>query len=80
MSEINEAVKLVILKRKKEMYENTYYDLSIEFEIATELEDEPSKEEARKKMVKIKKAINLLEKKIEPIAKGVKDVVVENNS
>jgi len=77
MKEIDDAVKLVLIKNKLQRYQNTYYDLRLELEIANEVEDERARTSATNEMVKIKKAIALLEKKKEEIEKEVKDFISE---
>lgn len=77
MKEINDAIKLVILKRKLEAYQNTYYDTSLELEIAEELGNQRLAEGALKKMADQKKAIALLEGKIEELESKVEEKLVE---
>jgi len=75
--ELDVAVRLVITKQKKEGYDRQYYDLGLELEIAEELEDERLKDTTLKNLVRIKKAIKLLETKIGAMEKEIKDLVSE---
>jgi len=75
MSEINNAVKLVILKKKKAIYEQSYYSFSIDLKVAEDIGDKEMREEAVGRMVKIKGAMESLDKLIGPLEKNVKDSV-----
>ena len=77
MNEISKALQLVITKQKKELYSGQYFDLSLQLEIANEVEDEKNKIIVTKEMVKFKKALKFLDKKIEELEKEVKDFVSE---
>lgn len=56
--------KNMIIQQKIEAYERSYYDLSLELEISEEVGSEHLLKKTTEDMVKIKKAIKLLEKKL----------------
>ena len=77
MSELNNAVKLVLTKQKREAYAQRYFDLQLELEIANEVDDERARTSATQEMVKLKKVLKFLDKKIEKMEKEVEDFVLE---
>ena len=77
MSELNEAVKLVLTKQKREAYDKEYYNFSLELEIANEVDDERTRVLATKEMVKLKKVLKFLDEKIDKLEKEVEDFITE---
>jgi len=78
MNEIDNAIKLVLLNKKKTAYDQKYFDLTIDFEIATEVNDLKLRQSVIDEMAKFKKAIKFIEDKIKALEKEVKDFVSES--
>ena len=78
MEELTNAIKLAVAKRKLKAYSQKDYDLSLELEIAMEVNNEGLQAKIMMQKFDLKKGVDFLKKKIKELEKEVKDLVVEN--
>ena len=77
MEELTGAIKLAVTKRKLKAYSQKDYDLSLELEIAMEVNNESLQAKVMMQKFDLKKAIDFLNKRVKELEKEVSDLVVE---